>query len=262
MPRYATVYKNVGETPLQAIEKFRLERGISAATPLAYAGRLDPMADGKLLILIGDECKRQKEYHSLDKEYTFRVLLGFKSDTQDILGLAEQVTTLSRCHLDKVVEKLNGEITLPYPNFSAKTVRGKPLHMHTLENTIASHEIPTKTSTVYRLELKQIENWEREKISTEIFSRIDSFPEVTDPRKALGQDFRRTEIRAKWNELFDSTGCPEEFQVATFHCICSSGTYMRTLSDQMDGLALSITRTKMGRYVSLPFDLDFWLYSF
>ena len=45
------------------------------------------MASGKLLILIGDECKNQKKYFGLDKEYEFEVLFGVESDTGDVLGL-------------------------------------------------------------------------------------------------------------------------------------------------------------------------------
>jgi tRNA U55 pseudouridine synthase TruB len=40
-----------------------------------------PMASGKLLVLLGEECKHQENYHSLDKEYEFSVLLGIGSDT-------------------------------------------------------------------------------------------------------------------------------------------------------------------------------------
>ncbi|MCA9363758.1 hypothetical protein KC727_00880, partial [Candidatus Kaiserbacteria bacterium] len=87
MQRYATIEKRIGETPLEAAERLRVTLGLSADIPLAYAGRLDPMASGKLLVLIGDECKKQEQYHTLDKEYTFEVLFGVRSDTADVLGI-------------------------------------------------------------------------------------------------------------------------------------------------------------------------------
>jgi tRNA U55 pseudouridine synthase TruB len=87
MQRYALIEKNVGVTPLQAIETFRKEKPELKDLPLTYAGRLDPMAGGKLLVLIGDECKRREKYDGLDKEYEFEVLLGFASDSGDVLGL-------------------------------------------------------------------------------------------------------------------------------------------------------------------------------
>ena len=46
------VYKNIGETPLEAIERAREEENISTDVPITYAGRLDPMAEGLLLVLV------------------------------------------------------------------------------------------------------------------------------------------------------------------------------------------------------------------
>jgi tRNA U55 pseudouridine synthase TruB len=47
------------------------------------------MAEGKMLILAGEACKEREKYLGLDKEYIFEILLGFKSDTKDILGIIE-----------------------------------------------------------------------------------------------------------------------------------------------------------------------------
>ena len=97
-PRYITTQKALGETPLVATERLRRERHIPRTTPLAYAGRLDPMATGTLLILIGDECKKQTKYHALDKVYTVELLIGIHSDSGDVLGIvsacAPQILTM------------------------------------------------------------------------------------------------------------------------------------------------------------------------
>ncbi|MES2135091.1 MAG: hypothetical protein V4449_02535 [Patescibacteria group bacterium] len=87
--RYKVLEKKIGDTPLQALEELRRKNDWLQSVPLTYAGRLDPMAEGKLLILIGDECKVRERYDGLDKEYEFEVLLGFSSDTGDVLGMAE-----------------------------------------------------------------------------------------------------------------------------------------------------------------------------
>ncbi|MEZ4200411.1 MAG: hypothetical protein R3B69_02345 [Candidatus Paceibacterota bacterium] len=56
----------------------------------------------------------------------------------------------------------------------------------------------------------------------------------------------------------------ETLQVATFSCVCSSGTYMRSLAEEigrkvgMPALAYSITRTTIGHYLSLPFVGGLW----
>jgi tRNA U55 pseudouridine synthase TruB len=74
---------------LEVLENFKEENPKYKEIKFAYAGRLDPMAEGQLLILVGDTCKERDKYLNLDKEYEFEILLGLKSDTKDLLGLAE-----------------------------------------------------------------------------------------------------------------------------------------------------------------------------
>lgn len=322
MERYAVLEKTVGETPLSCAERWRSAAGVAASVPLAYAGRLDPMASGKLLILIGDECKNQTNYHGLDKAYDFSVLLGIGSDTHDVLGrlytdtnspsLQDEPTSSGalrgaspsltpdevdwsletnanpdsnqtgysslrpkkmhspkkgakraflsaadlKQHLAPVINALTRTIELPYPHFSAKTVQGKPLHMWTLEDRLDEIAIPTKTSMVYSLKLTDIETKNREQIATEARTKIDTIPTITDPRKALGNNFRRTDVRADWQRIFENTfsenPLPDTYHIAHFHCIASSGTYMRTLAKIIAeqsgtvGLAWHIHRTHIG----------------
>lgn len=307
LPPYVVLDKAVGETPLSCAEAWRNEAGVAASVPLAYAGRLDPMASGKLLVLIGDECKNQINYHGLDKAYDFSVLIGIGSDTHDVLGrlkadydrLAEPS---SNCglrpaigvmqfddapsdslvtkgpaqikmhspnprakraflsapaleeHLRKIAVDLKGDIELPYPHFSAKTVQGKPLHMWTLEDRLDEIEIPRKESTIYSLELIKLETKTRQQVCTEARAKIDTIPPVTDECKALGNDFRRAEVRADWERIKQDTSLPEEYTIAHFYCIASSGTYMRTLAhligQKLDTAALAwhIHRTDIGTY--------------
>jgi tRNA U55 pseudouridine synthase TruB len=66
------IHKHIGETPLEALERFRrmqIEKETDLDSkrnwqivPMTYAGRLDPMAEGELLILIGDECRNKEKY--------------------------------------------------------------------------------------------------------------------------------------------------------------------------------------------------------
>ena len=270
MKKWVVRHKNIGETPLEVVEKFRREEGLAPDTPLAYAGRLDPMADGKLLIVIGDECKVQEKYHGLDKAYRFQILFRFRSDTGDVLGLAEADTPVvehKNFHIwKKVLRQFVGVIEFPYPKFSSRPVQGKPLHVWTLEGRLGEIKIPTKTSSVYTLHLEKIETKTGLELHQEILEKINSIPPVTDPRKALGADFRREPIRARWNKLLGSRPT-DTFHVATLYCEASSGTYMRTLAEEIAkrvgtyGLAYSITRTKIGKRVSTPLG-SFWYQTF
>ncbi len=259
MLQFVTIEKSVGETPLVAAEKWRAQHPEYNAAPLAYAGRLDPMASGKLLVLIGDECKRQTEYHDLDKEYEFSILFGISSDSGDVLGRLTigsemALESISTAALEEVASTLTGTLTLPYPRFSSKTVQGKPLHTWTLEGRLDEIEIPTITSTVYELEFCSITEISKSDMVATALKKIDTIPPVTDPNKALGNDFRRPAIRPDWQAISDNASLPDTYQIATFRCIASSGTYMRSLASLIaercstTGLAWHIARTKIGRY--------------
>jgi tRNA pseudouridine55 synthase len=253
--RFITTQKKVGETPLVALERAREEHAIASHVPLAYAGRLDPMASGLLLILVGDECKQQKKYHALDKEYLVELLFGIGSDTGDILGLVKQAssnTPIDWSMCEKVVREVLGAVTLPYPHFSSKTVHGKPLHVWTLEGRLDEIHIPLKQSVIHQIRLKHLRTISRTDVLSTVYKKIESIPPVTDPRKALGADFRRDAVRAHWRAI--ENGSKDTYQVLTFSCIASSGTYMRSLCEYMairlctTGLAYSIHRTNIGRY--------------
>ncbi len=267
VPKYVVLEKAVGQTPLECAESWRKTVSEAANLPLSYAGRLDPMASGKLLVLIGDECKKQEHYHGLDKRYEFSVLLGVTSDTGDVLGrltIAESVPHVSASALRAAAKKFTGPISLPYPHFSSKTVQGKPLHVWTLEGRLDEITIPTQSSTVYRLDLRKIETKTRTQIYTEVSQKIETVTPVTDPSKALGNDFRRVDVRADWKK-FAETGSPtDQFTIATFACTASSGTYMRSLAEEIakawgtTGLAYHIHRTHIGHYQPLPIVRGFW----
>ena len=271
MKQYVILDKKVGETPLVVLDNFKADNPWVADQRLAYAGRLDPMASGNLLVLIGDECKKQDAYLGLDKEYTFEVLFGFSSDTGDVLGIAEYDNGEQVIHEEdiyRVVQELIGEVSFPFPVFSSKTVKGKPLHMWTLEGRLDEIEIPYKKSTVYQLKYIRSRNITKEDLKRQLSDKIESIPEVTEDSKALGRDFRREDIRTRWKELFETTGEDATFQVATFICIASSGTYMRTLATEIGkkvgtkSLAFSIHRTQLGKYKKITKNWGLWLKTF
>lgn len=270
MEKYCTIEKRIGETPLEAAERLREANPAIADVPLAYAGRLDPMASGKLLVLIGDECKNQTNYHSLDKEYIFEVLLGVRSDTGDVLGLLDNEVAspeITKEEATQATKKCLGEIELPYPHFSSKTVQGKPLHTWKMEGRINEIEIPTKKSTIHKLDVLDVRTETRETIHKYATEKIETIPPVTEQRKALGNDFRRADVRVCWQKFIEA-GQPEDiFQIVTLKCITSSGSYMRSLSEvfaghlNTTGLAYSIHRTKIGKYKKL-LGLGIWTKKF
>ncbi len=263
--RYVVLEKPVGQTPLEAIDAWKAAHPAYAALPATYAGRLDPMASGALLVLLGEECKRREEYLGLDKEYEIEVVLGLSTDTGDALGLARSASEGARPSLEDSKEALSGCVgahTVPYPAFSSKTVAGKPLFMHALEGSLGSLEIPTHEETVYRISLEAQEALSKDALYARIAATLRVVPRSDEPSKGAGADFRQGEIRERWRQWHETAGS-RSFLVLRLRVVCASGTYMRTLAARLaralgtDGFALSIRRTKIGRYVPLgPF--GFW----
>lgn len=259
MKRYVVLEKAVGETPLAALSAFRAAHTEYADVPMTYAGRLDPMARGKLLILIGDECKRKKQYEKLDKEYEIEVLLDMGSDTGDVLGIVTksgQETRVDETMIRSVLQKEIGAFNRAYPAFSSKPVYGKPLFLHALEGTLP--ELPTHRETIYGIELIALKRMTHTELRERIAKQLAQTPVSDDPKKELGADFRITDVRTSWDAAV--AGAERDYMVLTLKVACASGTYMRSLAARIGeafgthALALSIHRTKLGRRV-----LGFWV---
>ncbi|MCE9541584.1 hypothetical protein K8R03_03430 [Candidatus Kaiserbacteria bacterium] len=249
---YEIIEKKPGETPLQALERFRSGRPELLGVPLTYAGRLDPMASGALLILIGDECKRREMYDSFDKEYEFEILAGFESDTGDVLGIAQhaEVHPDSPERLRRAAEKMTGAVRLPYPAFSSKTVRGIPLFQYALEKRLGEIDIPVADVRVYSLKVRGARTVSSEALLEEILAKTGALSADADPER-LGSDFRKEEIEEKWRQLLKTPG---QHTLVACTARVSSGTYIRSLVPAVGKraatgvLAYSIRRTVIGKY--------------
>jgi len=274
MRTYVVLDKKVGETPLEALTAWKAANPDYADMPASYAGRLDPMASGALLVLLGDECKRRDAYTGLDKEYEVEVVLDASTDTGDALGLTTLNATQSRLENRAILGALrclSGTHRVPYPAFSSKAVSGKPLFQYALEGTLGSITIPEHDETVYRAELLGVQHLDADALRERVRALLAHVPRSDDPRKTHGADFRQDDIRARWEEAFkkleaepeSQASAPRIFTMLTLRIACASGTYMRTFASRLaqelgtTGFALSIHRTKMGRHMMLgPF--RFW----
>jgi tRNA U55 pseudouridine synthase TruB len=86
------LYKEAGETPLECMERFRLAHKEYGGVPMTYAGRLDPLASGVLLVLASEARFKREEFLALPKEYEFECLWGISTDTYDPLGLITSIS--------------------------------------------------------------------------------------------------------------------------------------------------------------------------
>jgi tRNA pseudouridine55 synthase len=257
---YIAVYKDEGKTPLEAIRALQDELPELADEKLAYAGRLDPMAEGVLIILRGEACKARDTYLGLDKTYEFEVLFGVTSDTQDILGLVEagNVPALQDIDQDRFTQRIQnalehkqGKLEMSYPAFSSKTVDGKPLFLWALEDRLDEITIPTRSVEIYEITLESITRYSLGELIEQVPNRIAQVSPVQEESKALGADFRRKEVLQHWHKLEELHG-NSPVVVAKITAQVSSGTYVRTLArllgEEMGSGAIAwrIRRTQIG----------------
>lgn len=267
MRRFVVLEKKIGETPLAAIREWKMQNPEYAREAASYAGRLDPMASGSLLVLLGDECRRQREYTNLDKEYEIEVLLDVGSDTGDVLGIPEYAgreTLVEKRALSAALARERGAHSRAYPAFSSKTVNGKPLFLHALEGSLPYMVVPEHIEHIYSIQQQGSYTISDSELEARVSTLLDLAPRTDEPSKRLGEDFRIGAVRAGWQELFKTTG-KRDFAVLRLRVTCASGVYIRSLAGRLGAalgtraLALSIRRTKIGKYVSLWKEAGIWM---
>lgn len=248
MEKLLILNKEVGETPLECMEKFRASNSEYVGVPMTYAGRLDPMAEGALLVLVGEECKKKDEYLGLDKEYEVEILFGFATDTYDVLGKISSTcptcgkNSLHMSDMWRELQKFKGKFVQEYPAYSSKTVDGVQLHALANRGELPD-EMPTKEVEIYDIQILEEREIDSETLLKEIKSNIS---------KVKG-DFRQSEILCLWQESLKYPS--NKYQVIKIRVSCSSGTYMRSLAHNLGqrlgvpALAYSIKRTGVGGYL-------------
>jgi tRNA pseudouridine55 synthase len=127
--------KEAGITMNQFIETYKKENNIDK---VCYCGRLDPMARGKICLLNDDECKNMDKYNKCSKTYKFEIIFGISTDSDDPLGIIDEIHTIN-C-IDKYIDIIKkyikiGPFEQEFHSYSSKRIKGKPL-WHYKKNNI------------------------------------------------------------------------------------------------------------------------------
>lgn len=242
MPLY--VYKDIGQTPLELINTIKLDS--DNKIKYSYAGRLDPMARGQMIILQDKECKSKDNYLNLDKEYEFEILLGYQTDTFDILGKIQNSFSKNIPKiLDFNLTKYLGQQEQYYPPYSSIVVNKKPLWLWSKENRLNEIEIPKRNINIYSLEYLyhyEIKN------NLILFEKIKNKIYKLQPNNF--ENFRVNEIIDNWKNILINNNLNNNIKIYKFRSKVSSGTYIRTLVNRIGldlgyyGIAFDIHRTK------------------
>lgn len=238
------LWKNEGETPLACIDRARREGKIAQGVKATYAGRLDPMASGVLLVLVGDAVHEKEDFLKLDKEYMVEVLLGVSTDTGDILGKIQNTHAGAVVDVENVqnaIQKCIGTFVEEYPEYSSKPIDGKPSFSLARLGTLFKR--PTHTVVVHSIVCEN--------------NRIEKMGDVVDQSvKRIGKvtgDFRQDAIVHSWIKNTEDR-LDKDVTILTIRVTCGSGAYMRVLAEKIGRLldvptlAYSIVRTRVGNY--------------
>lgn len=138
------VYKEKGFTSHDVVAKLR---GILKQKKIGHTGTLDPDAEGVLPVCLGKGTKLCDMLSDKDKTYQTTLLLGKKTDTQDITGtiLKEQEVKATAEEVRSVIQSFVGDYDQIPPMYSALKVNGKKLY----ELARQGIEIERKARTVH-----------------------------------------------------------------------------------------------------------------
>lgn len=219
--------KKEGETPLECLNRFKAENPEYAGEKMTYAGRLDPLASGVLLVLVGEECKKKEKYLGLDKEYEIEVLFGFKTDTGDVLGLVtcQKSKELNLSDVKKSLSTFVGKKIRPYPKYSSPS--------------LAKAKIQEKEGEIKLIKFLGSKNVSNQTLLNNIEKRI----------ALVKGDFRQSKILTRWTKILNKKD--GKYLTIKLKVHCSSGVYMRQLAEEIgdkfkvSSIAFSIKRIKI-----------------
>ena len=241
MKSVLNLYKKVGQTPLEVIKKVKEKYPHYKRMKMGYAGRLDPIAEGVLIILLGDENKKIGEYMGFDKEYRAEILLGFSSDSHDILGIANKGKNieLDIKELKKKIKSFKGKYEQKIPKYSSYKIEGKPMFYYARKG-IDVQEIK-KNVLIKKIEINFIYKISNKKLLKIIINKMNN----------VNGDFRQPDILDNWNNLLKEEN---KYFVVDLNIECSSGTYIRAIAEDLGnriscgGLLLSLKRIRVGKF--------------
>ncbi len=233
-------WKRYGETIRETRERFLLFHPELRDVSIRYEGRLDPLAEGVILFVIphnGEEVLRH-----LEKVYEVDALLGFRTDSGDVLGFIEEVSIIPFSINDihsaqqQARELLAGCHQLSIPLYSSphiKELRGKGYR----EGAISKREM-----CFSEIQSETLPPIERDELLSEVERWVFSIP----------GDFRQQKILSRWRRIISLL--PEQILSIRFSFRVNSGSYVRSFlaefsrQTKIPTTSLRIRRTMMGEW--------------
>lgn len=233
-PTLILIDKPVGITSFDVIRRLRRRYNDThdgvRAPKMGHAGTLDPLASGLMLIGVGQGTKLLTTHTKLDKVYVAEVLLGRSTTTGDREGevvcecaMATQVpmgegdvVEILRSKISTTLTDMQGTLTLPVSAYSAIKKDGVPMYKRARNAEARGEQVAEADLPVRNMEV-----------------------------------YEATLEAVRWGSKSDSG---EDFVIATITFHVASGTYIRSLAEEL-GCRLgcpaslwSLRRTHIGSF--------------
>ena len=124
---------------------------------VGYAGTLDPIATGVLVVAVNDGLKLLEYLSEEDKEYIATVKLGITTDTLDVSGnILEKNDNyfVDQSKLKSVIESFKGKYLQEVPLYSSVRVNGKRLYKYAREKEEVV--LPKREVEIFDIELLEV----------------------------------------------------------------------------------------------------------
>ena len=124
---------------------------------VGHTGTLDPMAEGLLILTVGNATRIQELITEKDKEYIATMKLGIKTDTYDTEGkILDQKEVPNNLNIEEVLNSYIKKYNQEVPIYSSIKVNGKKLYEYARENIEV--ELPKREVEIKDIKLLSINN--------------------------------------------------------------------------------------------------------
>ena len=126
-------------------------------TKVGHLGTLDPNATGILPCLVGRATRLVEYLQDVDREYISEILLGVRTDTDDITGkpiYQKDPSEITKDKIEKTVFSFLGSFKQRPPHFSSKKYEGKKLYEYARKNQFI--DLPPVDVMIYSIDIISI----------------------------------------------------------------------------------------------------------
>jgi tRNA U55 pseudouridine synthase TruB len=242
------LWKDYGITSNEFARRYKLNNNLDS---VCYAGRLDPMACGKMIILTNGDTKNVNTYLDHDKLYNFDLIIGIDTKSHDCLSEINKITEIS-LKKENLISKLSTFIksytVQKYPIVSNYTIKHngikKPLWWF-YTNGYLDVELPSKNVIIFDSKINNIQNVLLNTLINKFIDRI----KLIDNEKTI-VELKTSAIIKQWKNIANEDVDRRQI-VVNIELKVSSGFYIRQFCNDFGkyigggAIAFDITRLKI-----------------